>query len=539
MKNKIILSHNLNKLLFFCWVFIIAAILTGFLLRIWYIFRLPSNADNAIVGLMANDFLSGHIKAFYWGQNYGGSGEPFVVAIFFSIFGSSSIVLKIVPAVLGLISTILVWRIALILVKDKLLAIMAACLMWASPQFWLMQSTLEGGFRGFTMLFGLVAILFALKITKKNKIIYYLILGLSTGLAWWSSPESLFLLLPAYLILLSSTVRDIKKISTQNLLKNYAALAVSILIGCLPWLWSNLRNGFKSLDVSTFAVPAGAPKFGGRLHEFFIYSLPMLFSLKSNNNGAWIFSHTFSHILFLVIIISLIILFYACIQAKDISITIITALATFPLILACSPATWFWEDGRYIVYVLPLFAIFIACGIDRLSYIFKKKYTAKKLDKDINIKISRLFFISLGTLLISISSFNFLKNIQNNNQYINRWGNPDISTHISSDDLIKQGVKYGYAPYWVAYKLDFISNGQLIITSSDFIRSKDINNRVNNAPVKAWLFPNNTKESLNQFELDPITIEKSRLKLINEFENSNTKFKIIYTPIITAIVPIR
>ena len=60
-----------------------ALVLVGFVLRLLMI-REPFgvvNSDEAMAGLMARGIRNGHFTSFYWGQNYGGSFEAYILAI--------------------------------------------------------------------------------------------------------------------------------------------------------------------------------------------------------------------------------------------------------------------------------------------------------------------------------------------------------------------------------------------------------------------------------------------------------------------------
>lgn len=78
----------------------------GFVIRwqLMYRMQLSIDSDEAIVGLMAKHILEGRgIPVFYYGQHYMGSLEPLLVAAAFSIFGSSSLVLRAVPLAVSLL----------------------------------------------------------------------------------------------------------------------------------------------------------------------------------------------------------------------------------------------------------------------------------------------------------------------------------------------------------------------------------------------------------------------------------------------------
>ena len=70
------------------------------------------------------------------------------------------------------------------------------------------------------------------------------------------------------------------------------------------------------------------------------------------------------------------------------------------------------------------------------------------------------------------------------------WGDPDAPTLATISQLEAAGVTTGYADYWVAYKLDFLSRGRLTITTTgyDADRSRSINKKVAASTWPAYLF---------------------------------------------------
>src|SRR6516165_4108466 len=65
------------------------------------------DSDEAVVGLMAQAFRHGHLRAMFWGQSYGGTIEQGLVAIVFSIAGVSTLALKVVPIALQALAAVL------------------------------------------------------------------------------------------------------------------------------------------------------------------------------------------------------------------------------------------------------------------------------------------------------------------------------------------------------------------------------------------------------------------------------------------------
>src|SRR6202011_5138817 len=104
---------------------------SGLFLRLWLIFHAPLTSDAAIVGLLAQGALHGHFTAFYGGQAYGGTAEPYLIGLAFLAFGQSGVVAELVLTVLAAIVAMLTWRIVLRVVGSRSVAVLAGSLAWA------------------------------------------------------------------------------------------------------------------------------------------------------------------------------------------------------------------------------------------------------------------------------------------------------------------------------------------------------------------------------------------------------------------------
>jgi hypothetical protein len=74
--------------------------------------------------------------------------------------------------------------------------------------------------------------------------------------------------------------------------------------------------------------------------------------------------------------------------------------------------------------------------------------------------------------------------------YATTWGDPNGPVDRAIATLESHGVRAGFADYWVAYKVDLLSRGALIITPApgDVDRSRTLDAEVDRAPHQAWLF---------------------------------------------------
>lgn len=88
-----------------------AAVLGGLIIRLWWVFHQSSSADEDIVGVVAQAGLHGHFQAFLGGQPYGGTAEPYLIALAFVVFGQTAVVIELVASALAAVAAVLVWRI--------------------------------------------------------------------------------------------------------------------------------------------------------------------------------------------------------------------------------------------------------------------------------------------------------------------------------------------------------------------------------------------------------------------------------------------
>jgi len=74
--------------------------------------------------------------------------------------------------------------------------------------------------------------------------------------------------------------------SKWSSIRTVVLVLASAVVGALPWLWTNARDGFKSLSRS--AAPVAVPaSYGERLSVFFHKTLPIDLGVKTLFTGHW------------------------------------------------------------------------------------------------------------------------------------------------------------------------------------------------------------------------------------------------------------
>jgi hypothetical protein len=489
---------------------VVAALALGIGLRLWYLFHTPVNSDEAIVGLMARGILHGHFSAFYWGQPYGG-GEPYVVAPLFAVFGQSALVLALTPVLLWAVSSVLVWRIVRRLVAAPELALLAGALVWLGPNAAVVNSTLEYGFRGVTLVCGLVALLMALRVldgaltwTAAGS------LGLAVGIGWWSSPEIAYYAVPAGLIVVAALARC--RSQARQWLPRLVLGAAAAALGALPWIWANVRSDLASLRSSSF--PGGAltqlnTGFGGRFDVFFRRAFPIDLDLRRLGSGAPVIGGSGGTVLTVVLVGIVGAAVVVCLARRGRASAIGVALLAFPLIYAAQPGTWFWADGRYIVFLSPLLAMALVASIEPLAGLIGAGRGPQAQRGGVRATTGMVVAAMLVVVAGLLTGTAFGRdNEVTVGSYNATWSNPNGPVDRSIAILESHGARAGYADYWVAYKVDLLARGAMTITPApgDVDRSAAIDAQVARAPHQAWLFVPPTRFATGFVQFSPTAV---------------------------------
>ena len=142
---------------------IVVVVALGLFLRIWLLGREPLTEASAIVGVMAHGVLHRHFFTFYWGQNYGGA-EPYVVAAVLRAINGGPMGLNATPVALAAVAALLVYAVLATSGVPRRMAALGAAMTWVWPYTATWNSVREIGFRGATLVCGLVLVLCALRV---------------------------------------------------------------------------------------------------------------------------------------------------------------------------------------------------------------------------------------------------------------------------------------------------------------------------------------------------------------------------------------
>jgi 4-amino-4-deoxy-L-arabinose transferase-like glycosyltransferase len=446
---------------------IVALLVAGAVLRVWILVGSLGtlNSDDATVGLMARHLLDGEVRSFFWGQDYGGTPQLFLVAVALKLFGSSPLTLKIPTILLSAAASWLVWRVGRRTIGEPA-ARVAAALFWVWPPIFVWFSTSERLFYFNTLVLGLVVVLCALRMVQGGTRLDPIALGFAAGVGWWATVQIAYFLIPVGIWL---TVRLGRRILSV------APAFPAAVLGALPWIVHNAHYGLISLKLpQAQPVPNG---FIDNARAFFRTGLPIALGLRLPFSGRWILPAV--AVSAYLLLVAGFLFGLAKRQAGTGLLFLIVAL--YPFLFAVSPLSWFVADARYLVFLAPFAALLIG----------------RVLAGD----GARTVLPAAGLALALALSVGGLVAMER--QRLTTLGAPDIKIPEDfaplMDTLEREGILYVYANYWIAYRLTFESDERIIAQPFFSSRYPPYEAAVRRSQRAAYLFISGSA-SIRRFE---------------------------------------
>ncbi|MFZ0429971.1 MAG: glycosyltransferase family 39 protein [Acidobacteriota bacterium] len=415
------------------WPVLLVAVLVPRILLLWRFRGALIESDEAVIGLMARHLLSGEWTVFYWGQHYLGSLEAILAAVPVWVFGTSPLILKLVPLVLFLGFLVLHQRLAReILPRSS--AFWATALVGCSPAFLMIWSMKTRGYMP-VFLLGTAALLVTARLLRDpDRSSLYLWLGLLLGIGWWAQFLVIVYLLPIAVALLL--------LDERRVVRHLHLLAPAFFLGSLPFWIYNLHYRWASLEV---AGAAGSEAYKD-LIDFFKVGLPILVGARPNWGDRDLFP--LASLLFVGVPVLCALLVSRQVLKQDRTkphdargLMVLFALG-FPLILSCSGFAWFMREPRYLIPLYSVLYILFVAGLDSLGSPGRR---------------------ALPFLASFWIGFHLLTTWWVTNEEFTGYTNTEAMGPLISF-LEERGVTHAMASYWVAYRLSYESGERIIAT---------------------------------------------------------------------------
>jgi len=426
------------------------------------------NSDEAMAGLMARGIRDGHFTSFYWGQNYGGSFEVYILAIL-GLFVPEKFAFFILPAAESIFIALLLFQI----IKTSLgreVSLLVASLYFVFPALTVWNIARPMVFYQSTMIFGLIAIWLLDQKYRIKDSYFWISIGIIFGVSWWGSLQSLFFTIPCLIVL---KVRHIRPSSRQFLLASF-----SFLLASLPWWCTNLRTRFASLSDG----PPRDDTIWSHLESQSKIGWPSVFGLRQPFNGEWL--HASLPFVYILLVIGLV-AFYVRWMPKEShdQISLLLVIPTFVVLQSLAPTGSFIGSGRYYIFVVPSILFILGSVFSLLIGKFR------------NFGALIVALIVLIALLSTALSLSHLRKYQ--------FG----PTHLDevAAALREHQVSSVYGDYWIVYSLAW-EDSSLTVSPTTTDRRPDWSSKVRADDSVAYIF-------WNEYDVDISNLEKTRQSL--------------------------
>jgi hypothetical protein len=403
---------------------IVLGVAAGLILRVavWRSALGQYESDEAVWGLMTMHAFDGRLSAFFWGQGYGGVLEVLLGGALFKVTGAGWVALRLVPVVLTAVAAVLVWRVGRRTIGEPAASI-AAVVFWVFPAYLVWKSIRAHGFYASGLVLALLVLLLVLRLAERRSRADAALLGLVLGVAWWQTTQIVAVAIPALAWL---TWRN-----RAVWLDAWAAVPL-VVAGALPWIVSNLRHDWWSLDIHT-----QSPPYLTRLRGGINSAVPMAIDLRIPFSSDWIGGSVLTGAVYVGVLV-----FGAAVawrlRRTNVSLLAVTAILYLP-IYAISDYTWLIDEPRYLVLLMPLLVLLLC--------VFCTTIVRGAAAVALATTLTVVSFVRLDTDAYRVTA---------DGHFVPREFAPLVDT------LDRLGIRRVFGHYWITYRLTFETGERIV-----------------------------------------------------------------------------
>ena len=448
--------------------------------------RVPFTSDQAVVGLMADDIRErGAHPVFYYGSEYAGTLEPHYLALVFALFGSSPLVFRGAMAFLLALVVLAVWGATRAAFGERA-GLLGGLYLAVGPSYFLYKGLSSDGAYASLLLLSALALRLMLATEERfargeGAVRLVLALGLVLGLAWFVHSPAAFLGPVLAAAAFGGTPR--RWLAPRALL----LLVVAFLLGSAPWWVRNLETGMASLHSKEMAA-AEAGRFASQVVSLFTEGWRVLLGAGS----VWSWLPTFP-------------------GATAVALALLLVLLAFGAWSAArGPSPAARHGARvFVAGILSLSALCLMVSRTDFSeprYLFAAYAAVAPLVGGLADAVwpRRLPRITLLAALLALNLGSELRapRMKHEDVALGFFGEMDLTGAL--DWLRAQRVRSVYASYWAAYRLAFLSRGEIAASplgsgTNGAARIAWLKTRVDADPTPGFLLRDDDLESFRAF----------------------------------------
>ncbi len=471
-------------------------LILGGLLRLLFLFTPSMDSDQALTGLMARHILGGEFPFFFYGQDYCGSIEAYLVSTIFLFLGATRFTLDLTIVLESLFFILFIYYLAR-RIFNRETALLSALFTALSSYYLIFHSVLARAAYIEIPIIGVLLFIFSHTILYRDERQFrnFFFLGFLTGLGVWTHLLILFYLPPIFLLFFF-------KDKWFWLRTTILFFLLGLVIGGLP-LW--VHNTTHPLVTWHYLMETsgGSAAVSTSLKDFFLYRFPEALGVRNNETQKF-FVPFFSfpiYIGYLAIFLFLLLghgkNFVNMIKFRTSHNTgldlLLLFLLFFPLIFAFSG----FAAGHTSRYLVPSFS-----GLPILFAAFTKKLKSYSFGIALLFLLLHLFSNTYGTIkvlpLISNNQARHYQEARKNDQNLFSF-------------LRGKNIRSVYTPdYWISVQLTFDSQEEIIFAQPVGDRYPFYSWLIDRDSLPAFLFRGENKEFEETLKCIGGTYQKSR-----------------------------
>jgi len=434
-----------------------------FKLALIYSGSISFDSDEAIMSLIARHILHGELAIFYWGQDYMGVLDSYLIAGFFALLGQSILTSRLAALTMFLAAVGTTYLLAFRVSEDEFAATAAALLLALPPVMLALYTSVSlGAFMEIMVLDNLLFLIgWGILSGRRDGIGWWALAGFLGGIGWWELPIVVASVVPLAIIGLCR-LRPVPWVKL-------GITAATFLAGTSPWIYqlltspSNVVGDLVGVRLgSSLGSDPWTTGLPGRLVSVLFFNLPALIGLRPSWTVDWVLWPLGVAIgaFYLWVLWQALRRIRSGAEGGYQRIAVGSLLLAWVVIMVPFVLSPFGSDptGRYLMLLYPPLVILTGDWLARL----------RRGTGQIPHRTGRWLSPILVGFLLAYNLFGIIKYA--------RLNPPGLSTQLAvetvlpheyDDDLValldNLGIDRGYASFWVTYRFAFMTDERIIL----------------------------------------------------------------------------